>query len=120
MASVAKLALQSGAITASVTSDSKSLEPNYKKFIGWLDVSACDAATTVAAKIQHSPDKTNWIDFCTFTNVVGAAGRQAIHETSFATASQGLFPNIRSVVTLSGVTLSATVAVELYFDPDKR
>jgi hypothetical protein len=118
MASVSKLTLDSGVHTASRTSESKALPETAKKFIGWLNVSTNNGATVIDAKIQHSPDNVNWIDFCTFTTVTNTTSKQAKHESSFAVANQGLFPNIRSVITQTGVL--ATVEVSLWFDPDKR
>jgi hypothetical protein len=116
MASTSKITLASGALTASSTSLASAL-PSSKNYIGWLNVSANNGSTTVNAKIQHSPDGTNWIDFCTFAAVVNTTGVQAIHPASFAVANQSLFPNIRSVITLTGA--SATVEVSLWFDADK-
>lgn len=117
MASTSKLTLVSAALTADNTSLSQSLPPESKKHIAWLKVSANNGTTTVAAKIQHSPNGTDWIDFATFTNIVNTTGSQAIHEASFAVANQALFPNVRSVVDLTGA--SATVEVSLWFDPSK-
>lgn len=120
MASISKLGLVSKALTAaSTTSDVQTLNNRDKKFIAYLKASAVNAATTVNCKLQHSPNGTDWYDFATFAAIVGAAGSQAIHESSFATANQGLFPRIRAVVTLAGVTKAATVQVDLWFDPDR-
>lgn len=113
MASTNVITLVSDALTATATSDAKSLEQRFDRFIGWIDVSAIHAATTVAAKIQHSPDGTNWKDWITFTNAVGAVAREAVFPTT------DVFGRVRSVVTLSGATQSATVKVQLWYDPSK-
>lgn len=118
MASIAKLPLYSGAITTTTTGDAKSLQNRAKKFIAFLNVSACHAATTVDVRLQHSPDKTNWKEIVNFTDVVGATGSEAIYEGSF-TGAGCVFPNIRAVVNLSGATQSATVDVSIWFDDDK-
>ena len=118
MASNSRIKLIDRALTASVNGDVFDLPDSAKKFIAWLNVSANDGATTVSAKIQHSPDKVNWIDVVSFANVVNTTGVEAKHEASFVVANQGLFPNVRCVVTLAG-TPSATVEVSLWFDPDR-
>lgn len=118
MASASRLKLVSSALTASNTSDSQSLPGSAEKFIGWLNVSANDGATTVNAKIQHSPDGSNWIDLCTFAAVVNTTGVQAVHQEDAGFLKKQVFPNLRSVVTLAG-TPSATVEVSLYFDPNR-
>jgi hypothetical protein len=115
MASSAQLTLQAAtAITAATTNGVKqSLEPKSSDFIGWLHVSVCHADTTVAAKVQHSPDGTNWTDVISFTNIAGTTG----FEPKAITVA--LLPYVRSVVTLSGTTKSATVKVELYYEPKR-
>lgn len=113
MASVSRVELKSGALTASANGSSIALESFSKSFVGWLHVSACHAATTVAAKIQHSADGTNWVDLETFTNVVGTTGVQAGQIT------EAVLPFVRGAVTLSGATQSATVLMSLYFDKEK-
>lgn len=118
MASSSRLKLLDAALTATTTSDSQSLSAGSDKFIGWLNVSANNGSTTVAAKIQHSPDKTNWIDLCAFTNVVNTTGVQAVHQGAVAFSASQLFPNIRAVATLTGA--SATVEISLWFDGGSR
>lgn len=114
MASTAKRTLQAAtALTASVTSDKQSLEPGSSKFLGWLDISACDAGTTVTAKIQHSPDGVNWVDLVAFA--VPAAG--VLAKEAKAPTADIVFPNIRSSVVIAGGLVTATAKVELYFDP---
>jgi hypothetical protein len=114
MASSQKYALQiSTALTAASTLGvSQNLPAKASKLIGHINVSACNAATTVTGKVQHSPDGTNWYDYITFTDIVGAAGVQA---QGPATNDQACFQNVRSTVTLAGATKSATVTVDLWF-----
>ena len=119
MASISKLTLTSAALTAVTTdSDAKSLQNKCQKFIAWVNVTVCDAATTVSAKLQHSPDKLIWVDVVSFTNIVGTTGSEAKHEASF-TGVGALFPNIRAVTTLAGATKAATVEVSLWFDDNR-
>jgi len=113
MASTSKLALSSAAITTTTTSAAKSLESNATAFIAFIDVSVQGGASTTTAKIQHSPDGNRWIDLASFTPVVNTTGFEAVQVTV------GVFPNIRSVVTMSGATPTATVAVSLWFDPSR-
>jgi hypothetical protein len=110
MASVTKVSLlASTALVASNNGTAAVLESLSTDFIGWLSVTVNDGATTVASKIQHSADGSNWVDLAAFTNVVNTTGTQALQITANA------LPYVRSVVTLSG-TPSATVAISLYHD----
>lgn len=119
MASSSKLILVNEALTATNTSATQSLGPRSKKFVAFLLVSVCHADTTVASKIQHSPDGSTWFDLVSFTNIVGTTGNEVKHESAFTVASSAVLGQVRSVVTLSGTTKSATVRVDLCFDDDK-
>lgn len=110
MASVEKRTLMSRALTATANGDSVGLELGYGSFIAHLAVSAINAATTVNAKIQHSPDGSNWYDVESFAAVAGSAATEAKAITG------PLFPQVRAVATLTGVTQAATVAVDLFMD----
>ena len=118
MAAVARLKLIQSALTDSATGTSYSLGGRANSFAAWLNVSACHASTTVNAKLQHSPDGTNWIDLVSFTAIAGTTGTEAKYQASF-TGAGVVFPNVRAVVTLAGATKSATVLVALYFDDNK-
>lgn len=115
MASSNKAVLQaSTALTAATTNGTAvNLPARAKKLIGHLNVSACHADTTVTAKIQHSPDQTNWYDYLTFTAVAGTTGTETKAPT---TNDLACFQNVRSVVTLAGTTKAATVTVDLWFE----
>lgn len=114
MASVVKTTLlPATALTATNTGETKVLEPFSDKFVGYLHVSAINGATTVASKIQHSADGSNWIDHTSFANLVGVTGFEAVNITA------SFLPYVRSVVTLSGATQAATVTMSLYFDKIK-
>lgn len=112
MASVGKQVLQAAAAITAVTTTGTTvpLKKRQANFVAFLNVSACHADTTVAVKIQHSPDGSLWYDHTSFTNVVGAAGAEPKN------ISAPVLPNVRSVITLSGTTKSATVAVDLFND----
>lgn len=113
MASVYRVELLSTtALTAVNNGTAKVLEAHSDKFVGWLNVSVNDGATTVAAKIQHSADGTNWEDLASFTNVVNVTSTEAIQ------IALAVLPHVRSVVTPTG-TPAATVAVALYHDKVK-
>jgi hypothetical protein len=112
MASNSVITLVSTALTASNTSEKQSISSSTDSFLGWIDVSVNDGATTVAAKLQHSPDGTNWVDLVAFTNVVNTTG------TEVKAITGSVFGHVRSVVTLTG-TPSATVKVQLWFDAHK-
>lgn len=110
MASVSRLNLINSALTATSTGSASTLEARSTEFIGWLDISVINGATTVASKIQHSADGTNFVDLIAFTNAVGAVSRQAVAVTI------PVLPYVRAVATLSGVTQTATVSINLYYD----
>lgn len=111
MASVNRIVLQEATLlTATTTSTAKSIELLHHFFVPWLNVTTANGATTIAAKIQHSANGTHWVDLVTFANIVGTTGVQAPQGPYF------VLPFVRSVVTLTGVTLSATVEVALYTD----
>ena len=82
-------------------------------FIGFFKAASVDAATTVSAKIQHSPNNVEWYDLITFTDLVGASGDQHISVNSVTTH---VFQHIRGVVELAGATLAATCTIQLFFD----
>jgi hypothetical protein len=113
MSSVSKHSLIDAALTATTTSDAVGTTQKAKSFIGYLSVTAINAATTITAKIQHSPDKTNWYDLVTFAALVGVVGNERVF------VSTAVFPNVRGVATLAGGPPTATAKIELWFDPDK-
>lgn len=112
MASVIqKKVYPSTALTAASTNgEGVGLDAKVGQFVGFLTVSAINAATTATVKIQDSPDKTNWTDVITFAAVAGAVG----FEKKDITAK--LLPYVRAVITLAGVTKAATVEVSIYHD----
>ena len=112
MASNSLIGFVDEALTASSTTAAQSLPARSRRFIGWLDASVNDGATTVDAKIQHSPDKVNWEDLATFAQLVNVTGVEEIQITD------NVFGNVRVVVTLAG-TPAATVKVQLWYDSDK-
>jgi hypothetical protein len=114
MASSQKYALQAGDLTAATTNGvSQNLPARARKLIGFINVSACNAATTVTAKIQHSPDGTNWSDYILFTAIVGAIGVEA---KAPSVNNLACFANLRALVVLAGTTKAATVAVDVWFE----
>ena len=110
MASVHKIPLMAQALTATKTGDSVSLEAKHIDFIAHLNCSAINAATTLNAKIQHSPDGSRWYDLATFAALAGSTGSEAVQWTVH------VFPQVRAVATLAGVTQTATVDIALYCD----
>ncbi len=120
MASVAKKTLfNAQAVSgASTTSSVLSLDGRTDNFIAFLNATALGAGTTLSAKIQHSPNNSNWFDLVSFTatNVVAAESKD---QASFGVAFQNVYPNIRAIAALAGGTTTATLTVELYYDPTK-
>jgi hypothetical protein len=89
------------------------IQAKARKLIGHISASAVDGATTIIAKIQHSPDKVNWYDYMTFMGIVGAAGTEARYPV---TTDQAVLPYLRAQVALSGAATIATVAIDLWFE----
>lgn len=115
MASSNKFVLQTAtALTAATTNGtSQNIPAKARKLLGHINVSACDPATTVTGKIQHSPDQANWYDYISFTAIVGAAGAEGKGPSS---SDAPCFQYLRATVTLAGATKSATVAIDLWFE----
>lgn len=115
MASTAKLQLLNTAgSTATATGTSLSVQPKSKGFIAYQKLANLDAATTVVGKIQHSPDNATWFDLKSFTSYAGSSG-PATSETQQIT--DAVYPYVRAVATITGVTKLADVLIELYFQP---
>jgi hypothetical protein len=114
MASVQKINLMdSVALTDSADGDSKSMDNHYSEPVAVIKATAVHAATTVDAEIQHSNNKTDWFQLKEFTNIVGAAGKEALSITDH------VLPYVRASVALSGATKEATVSVDLYINNRK-
>lgn len=110
MSSTAKQTLiDSQALTATTAGSSFAAPPRGDHHVGFFKATSVNGATTVTAKIQHSPNGVDWYDLATFNNLVGVAGSQVIDITA------GVLPNLRGHVTLAGVTLAATVLIEIYY-----
>ena len=101
------------ALAADKTGTSVALGSRSKSFIGWIKAANVHAATTITAKIQHSPDGTNWKDVVSFTNIVGAASTEEKQITA------NVFGQVRGLVTLAGATKLADVYVDIWFDDDR-
>lgn len=111
MASVSKIQLYpSTALTASADGTAKTTEAIQHSFVGWVKATAVNAATTIASKIEHSANGTDWVTLVSFTNIVGTSGFEAKQITD------SVLPFVRAVFTLSGATQAATVEMSLYYD----
>jgi len=97
-----------------VTGRAVALITRSRSPIGYLTVADADAATTVAAKIQHSPDGENaWTDYLTFTTTAaGASANEVVRPEADA-----ILPHARAVIVLGGATTEASVSVSLYTEP---
>lgn len=121
MASIQRVQLfsQVGLTATTTNADRVGLPARARCPIGYLTVSAANAATTVAATIQHSPDGVSgWTTFVTFTTT--AAGASA-NEVILPTVGVGvlidrILPHVRAVIVLGGATKVATVTVDLYVE----
>lgn len=104
--------LYNAAITTDTTTngDRAPLQPRVNAFIGWLQVSGFTAGT-FDAKIQHSPDGTNWVDLVTFTQATG-------NTTEAVNVTANVFHNVRAQI-VSASSADATVKVQLWYDENK-
>jgi hypothetical protein len=109
----ASLLNATGLVAASTDGDKQSLPTRARNHIGYLVVANPNGATTVAAKIQHSPDGVNaWTDLITFTTTsAGASVKEVIVPTT-----DRLLPYVRAQVVLGGATKLADVSVDLYVE----
>ena len=103
--------LDSTSLIASVTGDSKSLEPKWKNTVGFIKISNY-AAGTFTAKIQHSPNGVDWFDLKAFTGALAAN----TSELQFVTGA--VLGQVRADV-VAASSPDADVLVELYYDRDK-
>ena len=110
MASSAKQTLMdSQALTAASNSGTSfSLSARSDFHVAFFKATAVNAATTVTAKIQHSPNGVDWFDLVSFAALAGVAGSEVVQITV------GILPQVRASVTLAGVTKAATVLIEIY------
>jgi hypothetical protein len=116
MASVQKLRLlEKAAAAADQTGAAQSLLPKSGNFIGVIRTVNQNGATTVTAKIQHSPDGTNWADYIAFTAINATSGFEVKHPTN-----QPILPHVRAIATVTGATKLADIYVDLFFDPVVR
>lgn len=110
MASVGRVLLMSGAQTASTNGEAKILELYSAAFVGFSKATGVHADTTLDTKIQHSANGSDWVDLCTFNQLVGVNGYDVEQITV------NVLPYVRAVSTLAGTTQQATVEIALYFD----
>ncbi len=112
MASQSKRVLNNGQLLTSTDGPAaQDLPAATKDLIGYLNVSAINAATTLDVKIQHSPDNSTWFDLgSAFTQLVGVTGNETV------VISGGSYQWVRMSATLAGATQDATFVCELYYD----
>lgn len=76
-----------------------------------LIVSAASGTSpTLDAKVQHSPDGTNWFDLMTFTQATAATTECKSH-------TGPIFERVRAVGTIGGTTPQFSFTVDLWCDP---
>ncbi len=118
MASYQKLNLATEAALSATTTvgTAVNISSKAKKMIGHIAAANVDSATTITAKIQHSPDKTLWYDYIAFTAIVGSAANNELKLPSATGIDIPIFPYVRSSIALAGVTKLADVIVDLWFE----
>lgn len=118
MASTGRILFSNGQVVTSsgtTSTNSATLQPNWQRFILYVDVTAF-TGTNITATLQHSADGTNYIDWgapAAFT----ATGRKILDENSVTPARANLLPYVR--VNYTGTLTSVTVTAALYYDPVK-
>lgn len=107
MASVNRRQLYEDAVTASVNSDSQSLEHLENNFIGYLRVTNY-VAGTFTVLIQDSPDGVNWFTLVTF-------GAASSNSSQAVAATRSAMVNVRANITAAAGP-DATIHVSLLND----
>lgn len=98
---------------ASNLSEGVTTPPRAKRCIGFLHVPAPGGDIVVTAKIEHSPDKVNWIEYAAFDATdAGAASTQDL----VPTGDKPLFPYVRGNIALAGTDAEADPTMELYYE----
>lgn len=115
MASNQKIPLTSGNVAGAgpALGEAVNLLPKARNLVGEIIVTAIDGGTTLTGKIQHSADKVHWYDYMNFTVVPHIL----TSELKFPT-NASVLPYVRSSVALAGGALTATVAINLFFEPN--
>ena len=120
MAAIGKKVLLDGtALTATKTGDAVSMPNNADQLIAFIKTANTHASTTVAGKVQHSPNGTDWFDLVTFTSIVGTDTSEVKLPVIDTVTVDKCLVQVRGVATLSGATQESDVTIELYFDPKK-
>jgi hypothetical protein len=96
-------------LSATTVGNSFNLVGRSQEHVAFIKAENVNGATTVAGKVEHSPDGTNWFDLATFGNIVGTSGSEVVNLTV------GVLPNVRANVTLSGATQAADVTVSVFY-----
>lgn len=114
MASVGNKNLLTAAALAAATTvgDAYGVLPKSNNFVAKLKVASPHAATTVTAKVQHSPNGTDWFDLMAFTATSAGAVADELKVPTIP-----VLANVRAHVVLGGATKLADVTIDLYFDP---
>ncbi len=116
MAAVGKLRiLNAQAFTGNGSGSAFSLNGKTDQFIGFLNVTAIGAGTSLVVTIEHSPDASNWFALGAFAART-TTGANHLPQQSFTIANSHVFPNVRATLAFTGGTTTATVTCELYFD----
>jgi hypothetical protein len=109
MSSNAKQTLMNESLTASADGDSFNLPGRGDSHIAFLKAENVNGATTVNAKIQHSPNGVDWFDLASFAALAGVNGSEVVNITAH------VLPQLRASVTLVGATQEADALIEIYF-----
>lgn len=111
MASVSRLSFFNEVVTATENADKQSLNQRSKAFVGFVKLSGRSAGD-YTAKLQHSPNGTDWTDLATFAALT-ANGSEVVQITV------NVLPYIRAVVTVANGPGDGTLLVQLWYDEDK-
>lgn len=115
MASTQRVTLYSATGLSATSTDGEkvSLPTRARNPIGYLVVANANGATTVTAKIQHSPDGVvGWTDLIAFTATSAGAAANEVKLPS----SVLMLPYVRAQIVLGGATKLADVSIDLYVE----
>lgn len=111
--------LKTGTITATGAGSAVVTPRDAKGWVGYLKVTSVTGTNpTLAVKIQHSADATNWVDLVTFTQATTTTV-----EHKFPTAAADnlipILPNLRASYTVGGTASPTFVGVEIKLFVDR-
>ena len=105
-------------VIATTTSTAVKVNPQggkYSTVVGYLKATNNSGTLpTLDAKIEYSPDCTNWFTIATFEQVTTGTG--VLKNFHYTEATTGFFYCLRGVATLGGTEPNYDIEIKLYHD----